>query len=217
MTESIPDFKPNPVYSNEQIDQLILTPEARATVITRKVPKMVKFPIFLLDEQGNKVPLLDDEGKARTDNEGIMQYVIKDFEIKQVGWESQVDYVPATEIFNIDDATSNISHEAVKLSTRMAWFYNYLSVKQMHTNKDYSYYLHKIRNNRMAIVASAKSYNGGTIQAIKTFINKMDSKQWTNQINPEEEKKGFNPLAMIFGGNKKKEAPKDQNKAAFAQ
>lgn len=205
---------PNPVYVQEQIDQMILTPEARATVIVKKKPNMVKVPIYLLDEDGEKVPIMEENEKVRIDEDGAVQYVIKDYEIIQDGWMAVQEIVPASEIFTIDNSTGNLSMEAVKLQTRGFWFYNFISIYQQATDNDYSLYLHKLRNDNLSLSNASKSYNGGTVQAIKTFINKTDTKQWLNP-QEDEKKKGFNPLGMFMPVKKKSES-KNDNKAAFS-
>lgn len=205
---------PNPVYVQEQIDQMILTPEARATVIVKKKPNMVKKPIYLLDDDGEKVPITDEKGNIKINDLGEMEYVIKDFELVQDGWIAVQEIVPASEIFNIDNSTANLSMDAVRLQTRGFWFYNFISIYQQATDNDYSLYLHKLRNDSLSLGNASKSYNGGTVQAIKTFINKTDSKQWLNQ-QEEEKKKGFNPLGM-FMPVKGKPNKSVESKAAFS-
>ncbi len=196
-----------PIFYNEQIDQSILEPDAKSNVITKKRPRIIKVPIFLLDENGGKVPITDDKGKIVINKQGEMQYIIKDYESVQDGWESVLDVIPASEIFTVDNATSNISGDAVKLLTRIYWNYNYLSVYQQMTENDYSIYLHKLRNDAVSILQSAKSYNGGTVQAIKTFINKTDSTQWTKTDEPQ---KKADPFGWLTGGNKKELSEKQK-------
>jgi len=203
-----------PVYGNEQIDQIILTPEARATEIIKKVPNMIKEPIYLLDDVGEKVPLTDEEGNTIVNEKGEIQYIIKDYKETQKGWIPVKDYVPASEIFNIDNATSNLSQEAIKLLLFEWWMYNHYAVKQQLTGKDYSYRLHHIRNDALAVLNSAKSYNNSTVQAIKTFINKTDNKQWNQQV--EEEKPKTNPFAALVGGFGSKKNKQTQSKPLTA-
>lgn len=193
--------RPSPIYYHEQIDQLILTPESRANVITRKRPRMIRKPIYDLDTLGDKIPIVDEKGNTLLNNRGELQYVIKDYKEEQDGFEAVLEVVPASEIFSVDNATSNISQEAVKLLTRTYWFYNHLSVYQTMTKLDYSVYLHKLRNDATTVLQASKSYNGGIIQMIKTFINKTDSKQWL-QTNEQEKKSDL--FSSILGGNKKK-------------
>lgn len=195
------------IWGQEQIDQMILTPEARATVITKKAPNMIRIPIFSLDENGEKIPALDEKGNVKTNDLGEIIYVIKDYEEVQDGWIPIQEIVPASEIFNIDNGTGNISHDAVLFLTTTIWRYNTFCVYQQTTNNDYSIYLHKLRNDALGILNASKSFNGGTIQAIKTFINKTDSKQWLTQ--GDEEKKGGGIFGM-FGVGK----PKPKNEGA---
>lgn len=205
--------KPTPVYYSEQIDQLILTPEGRATSIIRKKPKIIQIPVYLLDSKGQKIPLKDEEGNILLNEKDEIRYIIKEYIDKQDGWESELDIIPASEIFNIDNATSNISHDAVRVLLRLYWFYNYLVIQHMSTQNDYSLYLHKIRNDALSILQSSKSYNGGTVQAIKTFINKTDTRQW---VSNQDEPKKPNPLSFLFGGNKKPES-KEKSYTAYQQ
>ena len=193
------------IYGQAQIDQMILTPEARATIITKKVPRIIREPIYLLDEKKEKIPVKDSNGEIRYNELGEVMYVIKDYKETQVGWMPIQEIVPASEMFNVDNGTGNISHEAVIFLTKTIWRYNIFSVYQQTTDNDYSIYLHKLRNDALAILNASKSFNGGTLQAIKTFINKTDSKQW---LNPVEEKKKPGILGGIFGGGKPK--PKQQ-------
>ena len=104
--------------------------------------------------------------------------------------------------FFVDYGTSNLSYDACLQLARTGFLYNRFLFKQNKTSTDYSNYLHKLRNDNLIILNSFKSYNGGTIQAIKTFINKTDEKtmdkttgRWAKKANPF----GF------FGG--KKEEP----------
>jgi hypothetical protein len=202
-----------PVYNQEQIDQLILTPEARATDIIKKVPNMVKEPIYLLDENDEKVPLTNEDGEIIVSEEGEIKYIIKDYKEVQHGWIPVRDIVPASEIFNIDNATSNLSQEAIKVILYEWWMYNHYALKQQLTGKDYSYRLHKLRNDALAVLNSAKSYNNSTVQAIKTFINKTDTKQWMKQ--DEGDKKKSNPFAAMFGGFAQKKKTNQKPLTAF--
>lgn len=191
------------IYGQHQIDQMILTPEARATIITKKVPRIVKEPIYLLDENGEKIPVKDDTGEIRYNENGEVMYVIKEYKEHRMGWMPVQEIVPASEMFNVDNGTGNISHEAVIFLTKTMWRYNIFCVYQQTTDNDYSIYLHKLRNDALAILNSSKSFNGGTLQAIKTFINKTDSKQW---LNPQEEEKKPGVLGGLFGGGNKGKA-----------
>lgn len=202
----------NPIYTETGIDQLILTPEARATLITKKKPRMLKIPVYAKDQQGSKVPLLDHEGNIIVDENGAQKYLIKDYDIIQDGWVSREEVVPASEIFTIDQATSSVSAEAVRLLTFLMWNYNHILSLHEATDDDYSILLHKIRNDAVAILQAAKSYKGGTISAIKSFRSISDSKQWMEAeeaaMAQQQPKKGgmfggFNPLALFTGGNKR--------------
>jgi hypothetical protein len=201
------------IFGQEQIDQLILTPDGRATVMVRKAPNIVKIPVYVLNENGEKVPALDENQNPRTNELGEIIYQIKEYKEEQQGWIPVQEIVPASEMFNIDNGTGNISHEAVEFLTKTMWRYNTFCVYQQTTNNDYSIYLHKLRNDALAILNSSKSYGGGTIQAVKTFINRTDSKQWINPIE-EEKKNGF---FNLFGGKKKNnnEGSGSQQKTAF--
>jgi hypothetical protein len=196
----------DPVYSIEQVDQLILTPEARSTVIVKKKPKYEKIPIYVKDKEGEKIPLLDEAGKIIVDADGKQKYLIKDYDYVQRGWVPSMEVVPASELFTIDLATSNISLEAVKLITLLMWNYNHMMALHEVTDDDYSVALHKMRNDVISIVSAAKSYNGGTVSAVKTYRQITDSKQW--QYLGEDGKPKPNPLGAIFGGFGK---PKEKN------
>ena len=194
----------DPIYTVEQVDQLILTPEARSTLMVSKKPKYEKVPIYAKDADGNKVPMLDDQGAIIVDAEGTQRYLVKDHEYVQRGWMPVMEAIPASELFTIDHSTSNISSDAVRLTTFLMWNYNHILSLQAATDDDYSVLLHKIRNDIVAILSAAKSYNGGTIASIKTFRQVNDSKQWLrNDDMPQQG--GNNPLSMLFGGMKKKE------------
>jgi len=208
----------DPIYSVEQVDQLILTPEARSTVIIKKKPKYERVPIFATDEGGNKVPLLDETGKNIVDSDGAMRYLIKDYEYVQRGWIPSMEYVPASELFTIDLATSNISADAVRLLTLLMWNYDHTLSLHEATDDDYSVLLHKIRNDIVSIVSAAKSYNGGTISAVKTYRTINDNKQW-QYIQDAEGGGKPNPLSGLIGmlpiGGKKPQQQQqstDQNK-----
>ena len=120
-----------------------------------------------------------------------------------------MEAIPASELFTIDHSTSNISSDAVRLVTFLMWNYNHILSLQAATEDDYSVLLHKLRNDIVAILSAAKSYNGGTIASIKTFRQINDSKQW---MHGDEAAQGgaSNPFAMLFGGMKKKE-PQQQD------
>lgn len=193
----------DPIYTVEQVDQLILTPEARSTLIVSKKPKYEKVPIYSKDDKGNKVPMLDDQGSAIVDQDGAQRYLVKDYEYVQRGWMPVMEAIPASELFTIDHSTSNISSDAVRLVTFLMWNYNHILSLQAATDDDYSVLLHKIRNDIVAILSAAKSYNGGTIASIKTFRSINDSKQWMH--SDEQQQGATNPLSMLFGGQKKKE------------
>lgn len=199
----------DPVYSIEQVDQLILTPEARSTVIIKKKPKYEKVPIYATDEKGQKVPLLDDTGNPIVDSDGAQRYLIKDYDYVQRGWVSAMEVVPASELFTIDLATSNISGDAVRLITLLMWNYNHMLTLHEATDDDYSILLHKVRNDIISIVSAAKSYNGGTVASVKTYRTINDSKQWQVLDDGGQGQKP-NPLSALFGGfGKPKEQPKD--------
>jgi len=207
--------KPSPIYYSEQVDQLIVTPDTRSNLISRKIPRIVKVPIYALDEKGEKVPLTDEKDNIIINAEGEVQYIIKDYKEVQKGWRAELDVTPTPEIFSIDNATSNISGKAVAFVTRTLWFFNFLSVYQDMTKHDYSVYLHKLRNDGTTVLQASKSYNGGILQILKTFINKTDSRQWLQK--EEEEQKKTNPLAFLTGGSKKKKpvSNKPQNFTAY--
>lgn len=201
---------PNPVYSSEGIDQLILTPDGKATTAIMKRPKIIRKPIFLLDEAGEKVPLLDEKGNQLINEFGELMYVVKDYLEEQDGWEPVQENMSTSELFTIDGSTSNISHEAVQVVLASYWFHNRLAMRNANTNKNFSGYLHKLRNDTLAIFHASKSLNGGTVQSIKTFINKTDARQWTNEM--EEKKPGI--LGNLFGGNKQKK-PEEKEYTAY--
>lgn len=198
----------DPVYTVEQVDQMILTPEARSTLIIKKRPKYERVPVFAKDKNGDKVPLLDEKGNHIVDQNGVQRYLIKDYEYVQRGWEPSMEVVPASELFTIDLSTSNVSGEAVILLTSLMWNYNHILSLHDTTDDDYSSLLHKIRNDIIAIVSSAKSYNGGAVSAVKTYRSISDNKQWQH-LSDGEEQKPANPLAEILGGfgKPKKEKP----------
>lgn len=203
-----------PVYTQEQVDQLILTPEARATVIIRKRPLMVKIPVYKKDLEGNKIQIVDKANKPIVDKEGNPKFVVEKYRVEQRGEQAVAEQLPASEVFTIDNSTSNIGDAASRLELLLMFNYNKLLFKQSRTKKDYSDIIHKQRNDIIAILASGKSYNGGTIQSIKTFRTISDNKQFTNDSG--EQKQMFNPISAIFGGNKKKNAPeKEKDYTAF--
>jgi hypothetical protein len=189
----------DPVYSIEQVDQLILTPEARSTVIIKKKPKYEKVPIYALDDKNQKIPLLDESGKPIVDPDGAQRYMIKDYDYVQRGWISSMEVVPASELFTIDLATSNISGDAVRLITLLMWNYNHMLTLHEATDDDYSILLHKIRNDIISIVSAAKSYNGGTVASVKTYRTINDSKQW-QYLDGGDQAQRPNPLSTLLGG-----------------
>lgn len=204
-----------PVYSSEQVDQLILTPEGKATVLIRKKPNWVKQPIYLLNEDGEKIPVRKDGEVVLNENNEI-QYIIKDYEYVQDGWIAVEEILPASEPFTIDNSTGNLSQEAVNFSIRTMWFYNYLMPFQTETNEDYSLYLHKLRNDFLAVTNTSKSFRQGTIQSIKTFRNIVDTKEWSNREDEEQKNAGL--FGWLLGGNKKKSSkPPDEHKSAFSK
>lgn len=192
----------NPIMYHEQIDQMILTPEAQTTSMVKKVPKMIKKPVYKLDEKGNQIPILDEEGNQIHDERGIPLYKIERYEIIQDGYTAKAELIPSSEILFVDYGTSNLSYDACSQLARTGFLYNRFLFKQNKTSTDYSNYLHKLRNDNLIILNSFKSYNGGTIQAIKTFINKTDEKQWIRPL--EDGQKKASPFGF-FGG--KKEEP----------
>ena len=199
----------DPVYSVEQVDQMIITPEARSSVIIKKKPKYEKIPIYAMDEQKEKIPLLDSEGSPIVDADGAQRYLIKDYDYVQRGWASTMEVIPASELFTIDLATSNISGDAVRLITMLMWNYNHMLTLHEATDDDYSVLLHKIRNDIIAVVSAAKSYNGGTVASVKTYRTINDSKQW-QMLDDGQKAGGGNPLASLLGGfGKPKEQPKE--------
>jgi hypothetical protein len=202
----------DPVYSIEQVDQLILTPEARSTVIIKKKPRYEKIPIYALDPKKQKIPILDENGHVIVYSDGKQRYLIKDYDYVQRGWVPSMEVVPASELFTIDLATSNISKEAVTLITLLMWNYNHMMALHEATDDDYSVALHKIRNDIVSVVSAAKSYNGGTVSAVKTYRQITDSKQWQYMTGEEQPK--ANPLAALLGGfgGKKKEPATQENK-----
>jgi hypothetical protein len=202
----------DPVYSIEQVDQLILTPEARSTVIIKKKPRYEKIPIFTLDSKKQKIPILDENGHPIVDSDGKQRFMIKDYDYVQRGWVPSMEIVPASELFTIDLATSNISKEAVSLITLLMWNYNHMMALHEATDDDYSVALHKIRNDIVSVVSAAKSYNGGTVSAVKTYRQITDSKQWQYMTGEDQPK--ANPLAALLGGfgGKKKEPTTQENK-----
>jgi len=204
----------DPIYSIEQVDQMIITPEARSSVIIKKKPKYEKIPIYAMDNEQQKIPLLDSESYPIVDSDGAQRYLIKDYDYVQRGWTSAMEVIPASELFTIDLATSNISGDAVRLITLLMWNYNHILTLHESTDDDYSVLLHKIRNDIIAVVSAAKSYNGGTVASVKTYRTINDSKQWQVLDDGQGGQKA-NPLASIFGGfgGPKKQQPKEeQNK-----
>lgn len=197
----------DPVYSIEQVDQLILTPEARSTVIIKKKPRYEKIPVYTLDSNKQKIPLLDESNHFIVDSDGKQRYLIKDYDYVQRGWVPSMEIVPASELFTIDLSTSNISKEAVTLITLLMWNYNHMMALHEATDDDYSVALHKIRNDIVSIVSAAKSYNGGTVSAVKTYRQITDSKQWQYMTDGQEQKP--NPLTALLGGFGGK--PKDKS------
>jgi len=200
----------DPIYGPEQVDQMIMTPEARSVVMTTKKPRYEKIPVYATDEKGDKIPLLDEKGNMIVDSDGVPRYLVKDYEYVQRGYLPVHEIIPASELFTIDLATSNLSSDAVILVTREMWDYNFLLSLQASTDADYSVLLHKIRNDIMSVLNAAKSYNGGTVAAVKTYRAINDNRQWTYQDEQaEQQKKNGNPLSMLFGGSKKSGEPKD--------
>lgn len=189
----------DPVYTVEQVDQMILTPEARSTLIIKKKPRYEKVPVFAKDKNDQKIPLLDEKGNIIVDENGAQRYLIQDYEYVQRGWEPSMEVVPASELFTIDLSTSNVSGDAVRLLTSLMWNYNHILSLHDTTDDDYSSLLHKIRNDIVAIVSSAKSYNGGAVSAVKTYRSITDNKQW-QQLTDGTQPNKPNPLAEILGG-----------------
>jgi len=205
----------DPVYSIEQVDQLILTPEARSTVIIKKKPRYEKIPVYALDTKKQKIPILDENDHPIVDSDGKQRYLIKDYDYVQRGWVPSMEIVPASELFTIDLSTSNISKEAVTLITLLMWNYNHMMALHEATDDDYSVALHKIRNDIVSVVSAAKSYNGGTVSAVKTYRQITDSKQWQYMTDGQEQKP--NPLAALLGGfgGKPKEKTQENKYTAF--
>ena len=204
----------DPIYSIEQVDQMILTPEARSTVIIKKKPRYEKIPIFAYDEKKQKIPLLDEVGKPIVDGDGAQRYLIKDYDYVQRGWSSAMEVVPASELFTIDLATSNISGDAVRLITLLMWNYDHTLSLHEATDDDYSILLHKIRNDIISIVSAAKSYNGGTVASVKTYRTINDSKQWQMIEDGQQSQQKPNPLSSLLGGfgKPKPRQPAQENK-----
>lgn len=197
-----PQQQRNPIMYHEQIDQMVLTPEAQTTNIIKKIPRMVKKPIYELDSQGLPIPILVDN-KPVFDERGQQVFKILKYELVQEGYTAKSDFVPASELLYVDYSTSNLSYEACSQLARTGFLYSRFLYKQNKTSQDYSNYLHKLRNDNLIILNSFKSLNGGTLQAVKTFINKTFDKQW---IKPLEEKK---PAMGFFGGKPKEEPEKN--------
>jgi hypothetical protein len=186
-------------FSSEQIDATILSPEAKATIITRKVPRMVRTPIYLLDTEGNKVPAQDEKNRNILNDKGEMQYIIKDYETHQDGWKAKQELLPASEPFSTDDATSHTTQEQADYVLRTFFFYNFLAVQHDKTASDYSGYLHKLRNDAKAILHSRKSIGGETVKAVKTFYTKSEGTNILRNEELEPKKKGLFAKLWPFG------------------
>jgi hypothetical protein len=190
----------NPVHNGDQINQMILEPVGRATVITRKKKNMIKLPVYLTDDKGEKIPIYNSDGQLKTNEEGDIQYVIKEYEEiqdKNQPFITIEEVLPASEIFTSDLTTCNLSPRALNFVTKAIWRYNRIALYQQSTSTDYSYILHKLRNDIFGVVNASKGYMGGSVQAVKTFINRSDQNQYIQEMMNEPKKKG-NPIADAF-------------------
>src|SRR3990172_143400 len=95
-----------PFMSHLAIDETIIKPDFSASKLTYKKPIIVKTPIYLLDEQGKKIPILietvNEQGEPiqaydLTEN-GEIKYIIQDYMEETKGWETAYEDIPSVDI-----------------------------------------------------------------------------------------------------------------------
>lgn len=178
--------RPN-AYDQTGIDSIIVSNNANATEITRKVPRFVKKTIYALDEEGNKIPATDEKGNIKTNEKGEVQYMIAGYEKIRKGWTFRKDVLPATEIFNPDITSANIPFDIYLLAVRLIRAYNTVVQIQALSDEDYSLSLHKLYSNLLAIIIPSKSISGTSVQAVKTYYTKTESTQTQADLTPQNQ------------------------------
>jgi hypothetical protein len=179
-------FQPT-VRSSEGIDKIIITNNVSANQMVKKVQKFKLTPIFYLDEQGNKVPLKDEQGNVIVDENGVVQYAIAELKQEPDGFMAVAEYCSASEPFSPDLSSTYLDEKWCDLIIELGWYYNYYQRLQMNGSEDYSFELHQLVNDINFVALTRKSYLGGSVSAVKTFRTIEEGKQ--EQIFKEEQKR----------------------------
>lgn len=195
---------PPQIYTSEGIDRIIISNSVDANTILRKVPRLIKEPVFFLNPNGEKVALKSDDGKIIVNQIGEIQYLVAGYATRQDGWEAKLETCPASEVYSPDMTSTNLNDEQYKVIMDLLWEYNYLQQLQMITNRDFSFELHQLRNDINAIIVPAKSLYAGSVQAVKTFRTVSEGKQET--IAPQNKQNALDAfIGKIKGGGQQQQ------------
>lgn len=205
-------YKPVP-YSDAAIDKIIITASVSANTIIRKVPYFEDEIVFLLDEKGEKIPIKDEQGNFKVNENGIMQYVIKEVKKKQVGFTFKIDYCPSSEPFSPDMTSTYLTERQRDYVMQMVWLFAYYQRLQMNSKRDYSFRLHKIVNDINALIVPQKSFNAGSVSAVKTFRS-LTQGNAADQEALRQKRGGVGGIVDAVLGEKK-QAPKPAPEKPF--
>ena len=188
--------------SNLEVNKTIILPDSNlgyATKITKKRPIIERKPIYLLDENNEKLPRLNEDGSYILNENNEIQYIIKDYLEKIIGFEAFEDKIPATEPIITDIASSNYGQQC--MLTMLDFGTSYDIISSIHCIEDekidYSYTLAQTANVIKWLAILHKGLNGHASRIVKTNI----TKDYHYPIEQQKKKGFFDGIAKFFGAN----------------
>jgi hypothetical protein len=170
----------NPIYTAQGIDLAILKPDIKVNQMYKKVPNFIDEIIYETDEKGNLLPEKDGYGAIQKDSKGNIIYKTKGVQKVQDGYVVVVKPIPAPNFANINRNTSNLTGDDVAFQELLDEQDSRLMLVQElidEYGRDLSKTLFRHNVVRTSIETLSKGKNQVTVQAIKTFITKSDSKK----------------------------------------
>ena len=191
-----------PIDSEVQIDEKIITPKSRSSMIKSRRPiieeKWKQFP--KVDADGKvifkkkKLHLKDDDGNLAYDKDGkpiIKEVITAEPETTKhrvkviVGYETVDEELSADELFDIDLVTAILDEDDIANLRDLHNLYAFAINIQRNTGKDYSYFLHFLKIQAASIVNTSKGYQGKTLEMAKTRITKAEMREWAYRRGAE--------------------------------
>jgi hypothetical protein len=172
MEEDANIYDQNQVFSSFGLDQQIIRPDIKSNVIFKRVPQFVEVEDYVLNDNGNMIPVKDNVGTIQKDKEGKIIYESRGKKMEQSGWKIIAKPVPAPNFASINRNTSNLDDLDMTFllacdeqDAFLMEFQEYLE----QFGKDLAKTMFRHNAYRISLESLKKGKDQVTVQAIKTF------------------------------------------------